>query len=90
MYKNLQVREVNVLGMKGYQIQGIWRACSDSFWEDIAHGAVFRSRSRAEAFLKRILADRWSIHGKYWGKPYGYCASQCDYSQTPVSVYSVI
>lgn len=90
MLKNLMVREVNIHGMKGYQITGICRIDSDSFWEDIAHGAVFRKRSRAEFFLKRILTNRWAIQPKYWGKPYGYCENDCDYIQTPVSVYSVI
>lgn len=88
MYRNLQVTEVTVMGMKGYQIQGVWRMCSDSFWEDVAHGAVFRSRSRAEAFLRRIKAS--SMRDQYWGKPHDYMTSMADCNQSCVNVYSVI
>jgi hypothetical protein len=45
--RDLTVCEIKIHGMKGYQVQGLYRPCSDSFWEPVAHAAVFKDRLRA-------------------------------------------
>ena len=63
--RNLEVVEVNINGMVGFQIQGIWRACSDSLWETIAHAAVFRDRVRANKFLAKVKTrPSWEYNWK--------------------------
>lgn len=89
--RNLCVVEVKIHGMIGYQIQGLYRDCSDSFWETVAHAAVFRDRARAEKFLKKCGSrPGWEYNWKHWGKPANYIHSFVDAIQTPVAVYSVL
>lgn len=89
--RNLSVVEVEIRGMIGYQVQGLWRSCSDSLWETVAHASVFRDRNRAERFLKKCLSrPSWEYDWKWWGKPASYIHSYVDAIQSPVPVYSVL
>lgn len=89
--RDLRVVEVTIHGMTGYQVQGLWRDCSDSLWETIAHAAVFRSRDRAERFLAKCGSRMsWEYNWAWWGKPVNYVHSFVDAIQTPVAVYSVL
>ncbi|MEY4331962.1 MAG: hypothetical protein RLZZ196_700 [Bacteroidota bacterium] len=89
--RDLEVVEVKIHGMTGYQIQGIWRACSDSLWETIAHAAVFRDKARAEKFLLRVKGrPSWQQDWKHWGKPVTYICNKIDCIQDSVNVYSVL
>jgi hypothetical protein len=89
MIRNLTVVEVCISGMRGFQIRGLIRACSDSLWEPIAHAAVFRSAERAERFLqkKRGAAPlNWSA----WGVPQDHVVSDTDAFQHYAAPFSVI
>ncbi len=89
--RNLQVVKVNIKGMDGFQIQGIHRSCSDSLWEPIAHGAIFRDEKRAERFLQKIRSvSSWNINWKCWGVPQAHCVSIADAFQGHVAPFSVI
>jgi len=89
--RDLQVVEVKINGMLGYQIQGNWRACSDSLWETVAHAAVFRDRTRATKFLAKVKTrPSWEYNWKCWGKPADYIHSSIDARQDSVNVYSVL
>lgn len=89
--RDLTVVEVVIHGMRGYQIQGLWRACSDSLWETLAHAAIFRDRVRAERFLKKCRTKpSWEYNMKHWGVPTNHCISVVDAIQTPAKVYSVL
>ena len=89
--RDLRVVEVQIHGMTGYQIQGSWRACSDSLWETIAHAAVFRDRARAERFLVKVKTrPSWQCNWQHWGKPADYLHSSIDAIQSSVTVYSVL
>jgi len=88
-YRNLEVKPVNIAGVPGFQIQGIWRACSDSFWETVAHAAIFPTSERAERFLKRVKATpwwEWKGSGQ-WGVPVSHVLSNTDYIQHHAPVY---
>lgn len=89
--RDLRVVEVSICGMSGYQIQGLYRDCSDSFWETVAHAAVFRDRSQAERFLAKCNSrPSWKYNWAWWGKPDNYVHSYVDAIQSKVSVYSVL
>lgn len=89
--RDLQVVEVKIHGMTGYQVQALWRDCSDSLWETIAHAAVFRDRARAERFLKKCGSrSSWEYNWRHWGKPANYIHSFADAIQGSVAVYSVL
>jgi len=89
--RNLSVVNVNVLGMNGYQIQGIHRACSDSLWETAAHAAIFRDKARAERFLERVKkAGPYDLNWEYWGVPQGARVSAVDAYKNHVAPFSVL
>ena len=89
--RDLQVVQVKIQGMTGYQIQGSWRSCSDSLWETIAHAAVFLDLARAQRFLTVVKSkSSWEYNWKNWGKPADYCHSYVDTIQESVPVYSVL
>lgn len=89
--RDLRVVEVKIHDMTGYQVQGLWRSCSDSLWETIAHAAVFRDRARAERFLQKCHSrPDWRYNWVWWGKPADYVHSYVDAIQHPVPVYSVL
>lgn len=88
MVSNLSVVEVQVHGMTGYQVQGWYRACSDSFFETVAHAAVFRDRARAERFLQR--SKPYPKDWRHWGKPADCITGPADYLKGSVSIYSVL
>ena len=89
--RDLTVCEIKIHGMKGYQVQGLYRPCSDSFWEPVAHAAVFKDHLRAEKFLKKCKSrPSWEYDWEHWGKPADYVRSLADYVQQSVAVYSVI
>jgi len=89
--RDLQVVEVQIHGVTGYQVQGNWRACSDSLWETMAHAAVFRDRARAERFLAKVKTrSSWEWNWQHWGKPSNYIHSKIDAIQSSVTVYSVL
>jgi hypothetical protein len=95
--RNLEIKQVTIAGIAGFQIQGIYRDCSDSFWETIAHAAVFKDRRRAERFLEKVKAvPSWEYGrlktGGYpeqqWGAPVGAYTSVSNLIQTNVAAYS--
>ena len=89
--RNLQVVEVKIKGMTGFQIHGIHRACSDSFWEPIAHAAIFRDEKRAERFLQKVRSvSPWNRNWEYWGVPQNHCVSAADAFKGHVAPFSVI
>ena len=89
--RDLTVVEVTIHGMRGYQVQGLWRDCSDSFWETMAHAAVFRNRDRALRFMNRCKSKpSWNYNWAHWGKPANYIHSYADAVQQSVAVYSVL
>jgi hypothetical protein len=88
---NLQVQEVSIAGVVGYQVQGYQRACSDSLWERLAHNAVFRDRTRAERFLRAVCRKpSWEWTWTNWGAPHDAVISDCDAFQGRVTVYTVL
>lgn len=87
--RNLQVATVKVAGMIGYQIHGLYRDCSDSLFDVIAHAAVFRDKARAERFLARVRnADR--IDWNFWGAPQDNFISGTEAIQGRVAPFSVL
>jgi hypothetical protein len=88
-FRNFKVQPVVIAGVPGFQVQAIWRACSDSLWETMAHAAVFPTRERAERMMARIQAKPWwEWSGKgCWGVPVGRGLSNLDYIQEHVAVY---
>lgn len=87
--RSLQIATVKVAGMIGYQIHGLYRDCSDSLWDVIAHAAVFRDKARAERFLARVRnADR--IDWSFWGVPQGNFISGTEAIQSRVAPFSVL
>lgn len=89
--RDLRVVEVEINGMPGYQVQGLWRSCNDSLWETIAHAAVFRDLRRAQKFLLKCRTrPSWEYNWTWWGKPANYVHSYVDALQSPVPVYSVL
>jgi hypothetical protein len=89
--RDLCVAEVKIHGVTGYQVQGLYRPCSDSFWEPVAHAAVFKDRPRAEKFLEKCKKKpSWEYDWAHWGKPADYVRSLADYIQRSVAVYSVL
>ena len=87
--RDLHVNPVTIAGMAGFQIHGLHRACSDSFWEVAAHPAVFRTRDRAERFLAKIKAAR-RIDYAYWGVPHDAIISPADAFKGHIAPFSVI
>jgi hypothetical protein len=91
MIRNLFVAEVQIQGMTGYQVQGMYRACSDSFWETVAHAAVFRDMARAERFLQKCGSrSGWGYDWNHWGRPADCVPHSADYLKKSVPVYSVL
>ena len=86
--RDLHVTPVTIAGMPGFQIHGLRRACSDSFWEVAAHAAVFRDRARAERFLAKIKPGR--IDYAYWGVPNNAITSPADAFKTHAAPFSVL
>lgn len=50
----------------GYSIAGIYRDCTDSFWEPITHNAIFRTKERAEKFFAKFVAANSRVSMKHW------------------------
>lgn len=94
MIRNLRIEAVTIAGVSGWQVQGIFRACSDSLWEPIAHAAVFAQAEyyRAEKLLARIRSKpSWEWKGKgCWGVPVGNSLSKIDAIQQHVCPYTVL
>ena len=89
MIRKLTVEPVTIRGVDGFMIQGMWRACSDSFWEHISHDAFFASRKRAEAMLARMgTKPGWEYDWSHWGVPIDRGLSNLDYVQQHVAAYS--
>ena len=88
--RDLRVVEVEIRGMTGYQVQGWYRDCSDSFWETVAHAAVFRDPDRAERFLEKCKAASRRWDWSHWGRPADYIHNDADAIQRSVAVYSVL
>jgi hypothetical protein len=68
MISHLEVKQVSIKGQVGFQVQGLYRQCSDSYYEPVAHAAVFRDQARAENFLKRIRFSKspWQYDYSNW------------------------
>lgn len=88
--RNLEVATVRVAGVVGYQIHGLYRDCSDSFWEVIAHAAIFRDKARAERFLKKVQRKLSQFNWQYWGKPHDCFISGTEANQGRVAPFSVL
>lgn len=89
--RNLQVVPVVIEGIAGFTVQGLWRSCSDSLWEPIAHAAVFRDKHRANRFLDRVSRKpEWEYQWKFWGAPVGHRTSVIDACQQNVAPFSVL
>lgn len=89
--RNLEVATVRVAGMIGYQIHGLYRDCSDSFWEVVAHAAIFRDKARAERFLKKVKSKHsWQYDWKYWGVPQDNVINGTEAIQVRVAPFSVL
>lgn len=54
----------------GYSIVGLYRDCSDSFWEPITHNAIFRTKERAEKFFQ--MFDAANINMQHWNVGYSW------------------
>jgi len=89
MMRNFQVATVKVAGMIGYQIHALYRDCSDSMYEVIAHAAVFRDKARAERFLKKVCASG-QFNWQYWGVPQDNFISGTEAIQGRVAPFSVL
>ena len=68
MIRNLEVATVKVAGMIGYQVHGLYRDCSDSLYDVIAHAAIFRDKARAERFLAKVRSAG-RLDWQFWGVP---------------------
>jgi hypothetical protein len=91
MIRNVEVAQVNIQGMVGYQVQCLYMDSSDGMFECIAHAAVFRTAKRAEAMKQRILSKAtWSWDWSVWGRPVGTYFSVCDAIQAHVAAFSVL
>lgn len=94
MIRNLRIEAVTIAGVSGWQVQGDWRACSDSLWEPLAHAAVFvqAEYDRAEKLLAKMRSKpSWEWSGKgCWGVPIGNGLSKIDYIQAHVAAYTVL
>lgn len=88
--RDLRVVKVQICGMTGYQVQGWYRDCTDSFWETVAHAAVFRDIVRAEQFLQKCKKVGRQYDWRHWGKPADYCRNTADAIQRSVAVYTVL
>lgn len=89
MIRSLEVATVKVAGMVGYQIHGLYRDCSDSLYDVIAHAAIFRDKARAERFLAKVRsADR--LDWNFWGVPQGNFISGTEAIQGRVAPFSVL
>lgn len=89
--RNFQVVTVKVADMIGYQIHALYRDCSDSMYEVIAHAAVFRDKARAERFLNKVCSSgRLHFNWQYWGKPQNCVISGIEANQTRVAPFSVL
>lgn len=91
MIRNFQVDTVKIAGVTGYQIHALYRDCSDSLYENIAHAAVFRDKARAERFLQKVCASgRPHFNWQYWGKPHDCVISGTEANQGRVAPFSVL
>lgn len=89
--RSLEVATVRVAGMIGYQIHGLYRDCSDSLWDVVAHAAIFRDKARAERFLKQVQRKpSWEFDWKYWGKPQNSVIYGTEAVQVRVNPFSVL
>jgi hypothetical protein len=88
-FRNHSVQPVTIAGVKGFQVQCLYRDCSDSMWEPMAHAAVFQTRERAERMLKRVKTKAsWEYDWSQWGVPVSHTLSVCSAVQNHVHVYS--
>lgn len=87
--RKLEVATVKVAGMIGYQIHGLYRDCSDSLWEVIAHAAIFRDKARAERFLAKVR-DAGRIDWRFWGAPQDNHIRGTEAIQRRVAPFSVL
>ena len=91
MIRNLEIATVKVAGMIGYQIHGLYRDCSDSLYEVIAHAAIFRDKARAERFLKKVCSSgRPHFNWQYWGKPHDCFIRGTEANQGRIAPFSVL
>lgn len=91
MIRNLEVSQVDIRGMVGWQVQGLYRDCSDSLYEVVAHAAVFRDKARAERFLEVVRSKpSWEWQWAHWGAPAGSYFSGVEAMQSCAPVYSVL
>ena len=89
MIRNLEVATVKVAGMIGYQIHGLYRDCSDSLYDVIAHAAIFRDKARAERFLAKVRsAGRLDL--QFWGVPQNSVIKGTEAVQGRVAPFSVL
>ena len=89
MIRSLEVATVKVAGMIGYQIHGLYRDCSDSLYDVIAHAAIFRDKSRAERFLAKVRSAG-RLDWQFWGVPQGNVISGTEAIQGRVAPFSVL
>lgn len=90
MIRNLQVATVRNAGVVGYQIHGLYRDCSDSLWDVIAHAAIFRDKARAERFLKKVQRKMSQFNWQYWGAPQDSVIYGTEAIQRRVAPFSVL
>jgi len=92
--RNIRVEATNIGGVSGWQVHAIFRACSDSLWEPLAHAAVFvqAEHDRAEKLVERMRSKpSWEWSGKdCWGVPVGNVLSKIDAIQKHVAPYTVL
>jgi hypothetical protein len=89
MIRSLEVATVKVADVIGYQIHGLYRDCSDSLYEVIAHAAVFRDKARAERFLAKVRASG-RIDWQFWGVPQNNFIRGIEAVQGRVAPFSVL
>lgn len=66
--RNLEVSPVTFnKEIVGYSVSGVYRQCSDSFWEPITHNAIFRTKERAVRLLQVIKkTNSWNLKMANW------------------------
>ena len=89
MIRSLEVATVKVAGMVGYQIHGLYRDCSDSLYDVIAHAAIFRDKARAERFLAKVRASG-CLDWQFWGVPQSNFIRGTEAVQGRVAPFSVL
>jgi len=89
MIRNLEVATVQIAGMIGYQIHGLYRDCSDSLYDVIAHAAIFRDKARAERFLAKVRSAG-RLDWQFWGVPQNSVIKGTEAVQGRVAPFSVL